>query len=341
MPENEQEMSLPLQSRTLPSWALLGAILLAFGAGVGIAGLFFSQAPDRDINPDCIAHYPLIRPDLDCHSADEDYLRVQQIQESVRMYIEEEKAAGKITRASVFFRDLNSRRFAKINPQEKYISGSLLKLPLAIAYYKLAEIDPAILHQEFQYQPEAESLNAMETWKPAETLIPGKIYTAEEMIVHMIRYSDNETAVQLEHNIDPQFFKKVLADLGIILPETGGNTTDFLSVESYASMLRVLYLSSYLNIDHTQALLGHMSHSTFDVGLKATIPTETVVAHKFGEREIIDDATGKELSAQLHDCGIIYKTGHPYVLCVMTEGKSHDALPSVIAEISRMVFELE
>jgi beta-lactamase class A len=334
-------MKIPILKSPLPDWALLCIVVVAFCAGIGASAIFLFPRTDSDTNTDCLVHYPLLRPDLDCNSADEEYSRVERIQEAILPYIEEQKAGGQITRASVFFRDLRSRRYASINPEETYVSGSLLKLPLAIAYYKLAEIEPSILDQSFQYQPSAESLNTIGEWKPGHELTPGKTYTVEDMIAQMIEHSDNETAVQLEKNLDPLFFKKVLSDLGISIPAQGDNTQDFLSIGSYSSMLRMLYLSSYLNIDHSQQLLEYLTRSSFSVGLTAGVPKEIPIAHKFGEREILDKESHEEVSAQLHDCGIIYKPNHPYVLCVMTEGNSHEKLPKIIARISEIVYSLE
>ncbi len=318
-----------------------GTILIAFVAGFGFQMIVSSPAPDQDINPACIEHYPLLRNDLDCKSADEDISRVQKIQTDITAYIEEQKAAGQVNRASVFFRDLNSRRFASVNADEIYIPGSLLKLPLAIAYFKLSEVEPLVLTQEFQYNPTTKDLNEIENWKPAEKLVIGKPYSVDALIAHTLIYSDNETAALLAQSIDQTFFRRVCAELGVPLPNEGGSEKNFISAKTYASLLRALYLSSYLNIDNSQKILNLMSQASFSDGLKAGVPDNIQIAHKFGEREIVDSQTGKETSAQLHDCGIIYKPDHPYILCVMTEGKSSDALSAVIAEISKLIYESE
>jgi hypothetical protein len=41
---------------------------------------------------------------------------------------------------------------------------------------------------------------------------------------------------------------------------------------------------------------------------------------------------------QLHDCGIVYYPHKPYLLCVMTRGKSSDDNSKMIAEISKLVY---
>jgi hypothetical protein len=56
------------------------------------------------------------------------------------------------------------------------------------------------------------------------------------------------------------------------------------------------------------------------------------VAHKFGE-------AGSAVEHQLHESGIFYLKGNPYLLTVMTKGPDVARLPEVIAKISKKVFE--
>ncbi len=316
--------------------------LLALVGGFLLGRYEFPTFNDpKDVLSDCNKNYSLLRADLDCTAANDAYQRVNNIQDTVTTYIEQQKTAGNITRASVFFRDLSSRRWAAVNKDEMYAPGSLLKMTLAIAYYKLAEVEPALLQQQFVYKSAENSLNAKEHYQPKEKLVPGNSYTVDNIITHMIEQSDNDTATLLGQSIDMNFFNKVLSDLGVSLPATGGNDQNFLTVDRYAAILRNIYLASYLNIDGSQKLLSLMSQTSFNDGIVAGIPNTVTVAHKFGEREVTNPKTGAEISTELHDCGIIYKQDHPYIPCVMTEGKSYDGLSKIIAEISKEVYETE
>ena len=330
-------------SGKLSHWLFVtGGIFLAV-AGSFLTGRYAFPIENNPLNivSDCNKNYPFLRANLDCTTANDDVEHVNKIQDLLSTYIDEQKAAGKITRTSVFFRDLTSRHWAAVDKNEHYAPGSLLKVALAIAYYKLAEIQPQMLDQEFVYKSTQKSINDMEVFKPKDPLVAGKSYTVEQLIEHMIKYSDNDTTVLLNNSIDKNFFSKVLSDLGIHIPESGGSEQNFLGVENYSSILRSLYLSSYLNIDNSQKLLGLMAESSFSEGIASGIPSDVPVAHKFGERMVTDEATSKELTAELHDCGIVYKPTHPYILCVMTEGKSYDDLSKIIAEISKEVYETE
>ena len=80
--------------------------------------------------------------------------------------------------------------------------------------------------------------------------------------------------------------------------------------------------------------LSLLAQSGYDVGIKAGVPKDVEVAHKFGERSGFEGDL-----KQLHDCGIIYYPENPYLLCVMTQGQNFDDLSATIGMISKMVYE--
>jgi hypothetical protein len=68
--------------------------------------------------------------------------------------------------------------------------------------------------------------------------------------------------------------------------------------------------------------------------LRKGLPPGIPVADKFGEWAPGGDSDIR----QLHDCGIIYYPGNPYLLCVMSRGLSYDDLSGVIGDVSRVTF---
>ncbi len=325
------------QSLFLLAVVALGSLAVGFVA----TRYIFSSNTDYLSTEECAKKYSFLRNDLDCNAVDDDYARVNKIQDSLNAYIQQQKTEGNVTRVSVFFRDLSSRRWAAVGKDERYAPGSMLKVVLAIAYLKLSEIEPKILTQEYTYKPNDVSMNDMEKFKPKNTLTPGNKYTVETLIEHMIMDSDNDVTILLNNSIDQGFLRKVFSDLNINLPTSGGSEQNFVGIERISSMLRALYLASYLNADNSQKLLSLMSQTSFVEGIAAGVPNNTPVAHKFGEREVIDMDTKKVVSAELHDCGIVYKSDRPYILCVMTEGATYDHLTNILSDISRMVYESE
>jgi beta-lactamase class A len=284
--------------------------------------------------PNCQKNYPLTSPELDC---DYDEVRSRldaldtKLEEAVAHYL----AEGRANKISVWVRDLNSKQWAAVNETEMYSPASLLKVPIMLAYYKLSELDIALLGKTIVYQKPAGLDDGNLHFTATSTLVSGNTYTAEELIEYMIKGSDNAATLTLIDNIDPALFKKTMVDLGLQIP-TKNRTIKFVNVKSYANIFRILYNASYINRDLSQKALSLMGESTFK-GISAPLPVETTVTHKFGEQTLENDMkiiVGREL----HDCGIVYKGEHPYSLCVMTEGSDFDKLLSVITELSSLVY---
>ncbi len=107
-------------------------------------------------------------------------------------------------------------------------------------------------------------------------------------------------------------------------------------MKEYSSLFRILYNRQFLTPEYSQMALSLLSSSSYSAGLAALLPPETKVAHKFGYYE--GNKAQKEL-LQLHDCGIVYHPVSPYTLCVMTRGKDLSVMTSVIAELSKAVYD--
>ncbi len=318
-------------------------ILLGIGAILvcTLAYAFFAQAKNSDQSTATCSHtHRYINPELDCINTDTAYAHIRTSEEKTRAYVGEEIDNAHATRISVFFRDLQTKRWYGVNENEQFSPGSLLKLPLAIAYYKLAEVTPEILTQEFIYK-QGDSLNTLEHFDSSTPLVQGKAYSVSDMIERMLKNSDNDVVATLAGYINKEVYQKVFTDLGVDVPaaQNGGINADFFSAKIYAAMLRTLYNASYLNPEQSEKILTILSQSSFADGLVFGLPQRTMIAHKFGERTEIDVNTKQVVKRELHDCGIIYRQDNPYILCVMTEGQNFDDLKKIIANISRIVWE--
>jgi hypothetical protein len=157
-----------------------------------------------------------------------------------------------------------------------------------------------------------------------------------ELLKKTISYSDNASFFALEHflaetpagtNARLQTFK----ELGIMDPKDRVDAT--LSVRGYSSLFTTLYNSSFLTKEYSQLLLRWLAESDYEKGLRAGIPAEIPIAHKFGIR------TESNTVRQLHDCGIVYFPGNPYTLCIMTRGSELHNLERAIGKIARIVHE--
>jgi len=132
---------------------------------------------------------------------------------------------------------------------------------------------------------------------------------------------------------DDSVFQKVFDDIQVIL-KMPLKSMDFMTVRNYVSFFRTLFNSSYLSDSGSEKLLKLMTKSEFKKGIVGGVPEGVPVAHKFGERSSNDTEM-----KQLHDCGIVYAVNRPYILCVMSRGKTFPALEETIQKISSITYD--
>ncbi len=135
---------------------------------------------------------------------------------------------------------------------------------------------------------------------------------------------------------------EVYSDLGMPQPPQSNDAAmiDFLSVKTYAHIFRVLYSATYLTRELSEKALQILTQTRFSEGIRAGIPSDVTVANKFGERTV-QDTDKNVLFRELHDCGIVYAPGHPYLMCVMTKGDNFDKLSKIISDLSSIAYKYE
>ena len=305
------------------------AASLAIGFGIGRTTL---PSIGKVIEIRHQGNYKFTNPLLECDStssSSDQYL--VDLRTNLNTLIDQLTADHQLSFASVYYRDLNNGPWFGINENELFSPASLAKVPLAIAFYKLSESDPSLLSQEVEYLPvPIEDQNIV----PSITLVPDQKYTIQDLIFRMIVYSDNESYRLLSTRMPADKLIEVYNDLGVDISKAKDDPTgNIIPVISYASFFRILYNSSYLNKDSSEKILQLLSQVEYKKALVAGIPSGITVSHKFGERHYL--ATGEY---QLHDCGIVYLPGHPYLACIMTRGNGFDSLASAIRQISASIY---
>ncbi len=251
------------------------------------------------------------------------------LKKSVKQFVDDSISNGEADHVSVYFRDLNNGPWFGLGEKEIFLPGSLLKVPLLMAILRNGEDDPTLLNKRFLNARNRTDI--VEYFKPAQEIVLGKSYTVQELLQAMIKYSDNNATSLLTRAISEKDIKNAYLDLGIDIPQT---TSYSMSVRTYASFFRILFNATYFSRQSSENALRLLSETDFKQGIMAGVPSGITVAHKFGERGIAE--TDQD---QLHDCGIVYYPGRPYVLCVMTRGSDYDKLAGVIANISKIVYQ--
>lgn len=235
---------------------------------------------------------------------------------------------------SLYYRDLRNGPWFGINEDNTYSPASLLKVPLMIAYYKYSEHNPGIFEKEIVF--DKASPEFFQQVNPKEHIEFGKTYTVSQLMESMIKHSDNEATNILFQNISQKDLALVFGDLGISMPDIY-NANNTMSVKDYATFFRILYNASYLSKDMSEQALSLLSKVEYKNGLVAGVLKDIPVSHKFGERESLSN--DKQVVRQLHDCGIVYHPKRPYLICIMTKGKNFEILSSIVAKISKTIYE--
>lgn len=264
-------------------------------------------------------------------------VKLEAIKYSLVEYINKCKEAGKVSSVSVYLRHLYKGTWIGIDEDENFAAASLVKLPILLIYLKMAEQDPAILSRQIKYETEIKSIP--QNVVPANSLQFGNTYTVDELLRYMVVYSDNIAQDLLWKNIDPHLITNLYSELQLPVPDLT-EPEHQISAKSFATFFRVLYNATYLNMELSEKAMKLLSETDFNEGIVAGVPKNIIVAHKFAERKYEWDPYSLK-GEQLHDCGIVYFPGNPYVICIMTKGRDFTTLKGVIKDISRIVYEHE
>lgn len=326
-------MSSPKQGNGYLKVLSVVGVFVGTAVGVGLCTFFFHNADEE-----CDANLSFVTEDVQCNRVEYvlDKREYVVTRKNLEEYLLQEKEEGRLTRYVVYFRDLENGPLFGIHEKDAFVPASLLKLPVLLTYLKEAESTPAILDVELSFEWNNE-MKLQQSFAPQETIEPGKTYTVRELLRKMIAYSDNasyEVLLQYLDDIDPdgRFYLDTMRELGIIEPT--GQLVETLTPKSYASIFRALYNGSFLSPEYSNLALDFLSQSTFKDGLLSGLPEGIVVAHKFGERFGLP-----ENQKELHDCGVVYYPGNPYLICVMVEGYEFPTLSSVIRNVSDMIYD--
>ena len=132
------------------------------------------------------------------------------MQKKIKEIVDNKIQQTRAKKISVYFRDLDTGRWAGVNENDLYAPASMYKVPIMIAYYKLAEIHPEILQQKILYDG-AFDYNQQEAIKPEETIQAGEEYIVDDLVKFMIVDSDNNAATILDQHLDQDLLLSLYA----------------------------------------------------------------------------------------------------------------------------------
>ncbi|MEI6885514.1 MAG: serine hydrolase [Bacteroidota bacterium] len=273
-------------------------------------------------DPSQLSH-PLLLADDNSESPRFSSLRYE-LQKLIRDY----ETDGSITSVSVYMTTLNDMSGMGIGPDDAYLPGSLMKVPILIYYLKQEQDHPGTLKKEFVYERPRTGFPQQNY--PGDSIVSGRKYKVSELLHYMIAESDNNATYVLSTHIDGDEYRKIYTDLDIP-PYEVSNTLYSISPRQYSKFFKVLYNASYLNESLSEYALNILSECNFRDGLVKELPKGIITAHKFGERAIDYDVNFSESA-------IVYYNSNPYLLTIMTRGRDVKHQTVLVSELSKAIY---
>lgn len=324
------------------SICFLVASVLIVGFVIGwffTSAIFSSRYHITDEVEGCSSNLQFIRQNINCEYNSRKKTELARLETELEALTEKNISSGNATRLGVLVRDLRSTHFAGVNETESFYGASLLKLPLIIASYKQAEIQPEILAKNIKYDGGA-SLNDNQSIEIRDKLVSGTTYTIKELIDRSVIYSDNISAQILYENLPPGYFDLILNAVGIKYKLSDGSDEILVAPRTYANLFRLLYNTSYLTAEYSNEILETLTKVDYRNGAMKHLPPSLKVAHKFAERTVEDPITKKVMLRQLHECGLVYLNNNEdsYSFCIMIEGKDFADLEKIQQDYSLIIY---
>lgn len=268
---------------------------------------------------------PLISAEPECESA-----KLAPMMKHVEAVVDSFRAAGVLNTASVYVRSFSDGGWSALNGNARYRPGSMLKVAVMIACYRMDEEQPGFFKRRLPFEGNA-VVSKTQFFPSEQHIVPGRSYTPVELLEHMMAHSDNQATNLLMQHIDVPLFQRVFAELGMPVPEL--TAKDYhVSASEFSVFIKALYNGSLLSVHNSEAALELLARSSFVQGIVAGLPKGTLVAHKFGEAGNQNEGT-----YQLHESALVFGGARPYLLTVMTEGPDMMKLPQVLAAVSARV----
>lgn len=309
---------------------------------VGIFSTYIIMVKNTDIKNiitrENNSSFVLTSPILDCEL-------VEEIDSKVLSHTKLEKKADLLSKKyntssySLYFRKLNDGQWLGINEKDFFSPASMMKTPLLIAFLKRVEQYPQILNMEVVASQEYFDKALNQNFKVDSKIEKGKTYTLQQVAEIMITQSDNVAALMLSKYIRQEDYQGLFKSVGVDQKQEERDID--VRVKDFGAFFRVLYNASYLSREMSETALSILSKTTFTGGIVAGVPSNVVVAHKYGERSIEQEINGTLFvkERQLHDCGIVYAGKNPYILCIMTKGQDFAKQQHFIADLSEYIYQ--
>lgn len=289
-------------------------ILGAFGAGVLVTTLLL--APEHL----CIESYAHLSDSVHCQLRYViDKKSYASLEAKLKEEIQGEIASGRISSASLYFRDLERGPVFGIDEDQSLYPASLLGITLILAYYDIAQSYPEVM-QELVPSPDE------------------KQATVRDELLKLAKENDREAYMRLREHLSTlqggdEYLLQQASELGL-RSDTAGSIEPAISTKSYSSILHSLFFARLFPASVSDEILELLNDELPKKGIAAALPDSVRVVHRIGIPERMFDGI-----LRIHDCGIVYYPGNPYSLCIVVAGKSEEDMLRSARGLARLIFD--
>jgi beta-lactamase class A len=228
---------------------------------------------------------------------------------------------------ALYFEYLPTGTSIGINDRTEFYIASLLKVPVVISYFhhqeQLGDVnDPEVTLEDRHIDKTFGTL-----WQRGV----GAKVSLRDAVEAALTQSDNTAFNLLNEYVDQEDLDYVFEGLDLQVKFQTQDRQTIMTVKGYSSIFKSLYYGAIISKEHSERVLELLAQSRFRDGIPAGLPQGTPIAHKVG---IYNTSNLRVYS----DCGIVYVTRRPYLLCVAS--KSDEAASNErIKSISQAVYE--
>jgi len=249
--------------------------------------------------------YPLLDPSVNNPTVHQEIINFDPLRQNLKTYL-----AGLNVQHSLYFEYLPNGTNIRDGDDNISQAASLMKVPIAMDLYKIAETGNLSLDQvvtvkqsEISNDPDFGNTTGLKAGdqitlrRAAQIMLHNSDNTAFAVIGDRIKglLNDNTDSIQ---DLDISFS---------VNDNKPGDEQVLISSRAYASVLKCLYYACFNTPQDSTAMMDYLTNSTDSKRLMAGVLNNSiVVAHKVGS-----SATSQS------DCGIIYYPGKPYLICLM------------------------
>ena len=314
--------------------ALVGVAVLAAGIGIGyliapqsVAAPVANSLPVLTIPTSTSSPYAFLDPDVANTNLEHFIINFEPLRTQFT------NIQGKYSGQSyVYFEYLNNTASIGLNSRSSFTAASTVKVPLAMAIYKMAEEGKLKMTDHYTL----EEANLDSNFGTLYNVGPDNLFTIQQLVDIMLKQSDNTAANALLTILqrigisDP--LEDVYGSMGWDYPPDFGTKPTYINIDLHtlSNMFTALYEANYDNASDSQSILSDLAQTPFNDKLAAGLPSEAIIAHKIGI------ATDTNTYA---DCGIVYAPERPYMICAAMAGATQAVADNFISQISKAAYQ--